>query len=440
MDEQSLPPAVAALVAAVRHATVAGEQKDPAAFDALHADLRRHFPSAFSACEVIDLGDHALLLRWSGRDPALEPVVLLAHQDVVPAGDEGAWTHPPYAGVVADGQVWGRGTLDDKSALVGILAAVEQLAAAGRRPGRDVWLSFGSDEEVMGVTGPRAVAELQRRGVTPWFVLDEGGAIVEDALPRVTARMAMIGLSEKGLAAIDLIATGSGGHASQPPRRGSVGRLARALARLEAHPAPPTMTEPLAKMVAALGAYLPAPVRLATDRTDRLGAPLARLISLLGPELAALTRTTIAQTELTASPANNVLPATASAGLNVRIAVGETREDVVARIRRVIGDPHVRVALRYGEDPSPVAPTDAAYDAVVATLHRREPGTGAIPYLMLAATDARHFHRVWPRVYRFAPFHLTKAQRQSVHNVDERIAVADFLDGVAWYADLLDHL
>ncbi|QQR99724.1 MAG: M20/M25/M40 family metallo-hydrolase [Austwickia sp.] len=440
METVSVPAPVAALTAAVRRRTVAGPGKDPAEFDGLHADLRAHFPHAFAACETTDLGDHALLLRWPGRDPQTDAVVLLAHQDVVPAGPEEAWTHPPYAGSVVDGAIWGRGTIDDKGSLVGILAAVDRLVAAGHRPTRDIWLSFGSDEEVMGVTGRRAVAELQGRGVTPWFVLDEGGAIVSDALPGVSARMAMIGLSEKGNAAIDLAASGSGGHASQPPRHGAVARLARALVRIEDSPAPPRMTEPVAKMITALGGHLPGPARLLTDRADRLGLPMARLLSLLGPELAALTRTTIALTELRAAPANNVLPTTATAGLNVRIAVGETRDDVLARLRRTINDRQVTVTLRHGDDPSPVSPTDAAYDALVATLHRCEPDTGAIPYLVMAATDSRHFHRIWPRVYRFAPFHVTKAQRQSIHNVDEHLGVTDFLAGVDYYADLLEHL
>jgi carboxypeptidase PM20D1 len=435
--------AVEALRALIRIPTVSDwdpAREDRSTFEAILAELRERFPRLHAACEVERIGGDALLVRWPGRTREA-PVVLMAHLDVVPVGDASAWTHPPFAGDLADGHVWGRGALDCKGSLVATCQAVEDLVEDGVVPGRDVWLSFGCNEEVSGGAAKDAVAVLRERAVEPWFVLDEGGAIVQGALPGVDAPMAVVGVSEKGTVDVQLIARGDGGHASAPRRMGPTSRLARAILRLERRPFPSHLPDATVDMLERAGSHARMPYAVAFRHARRLRPVLSRVLPRLGHETAAMARTTVAVTQLSGSPGANVIAATARAHVNMRVMVGETVDGAVERIRSTIKDPHVEVVLVSGDEPSPVSPTDdAAYALLESTLRDVCPGTVAVPYVMLAATDSRHFHRVWPRVYRFTPFRMTAAQRASIHGVDERIGIDDLRDGVAWYRRLIEQL
>ena len=435
--------AVEALRALIRIPTVSdwdAGKEDRAAFDSLLTELRERFPGLHEACEVERICGDALLVRWPGRTREA-PVVLMAHLDVVPVGDPAVWTYPPFAAELADGFVWGRGALDCKGSLVATCAAVEGLVEDGFVPRRDVWLSFGCYEEVSGRAAKDAVTILRDRGVEPWFVIDEGGAIVQGALPGVDAPMAAIGVSEKGTVDVHLTARGDGGHASAPRRNGATARLARAILRLERKPFPAHLPDATVDMLERAGAHARMPYAAVFGNARRLRPVLSRVLPRLGHEIAAMARTTVAVTQLSGSPAANVIAATARAHVNMRVMVGETVDGAIERIRRTIADDHVEVSLVSGDEPSPVSPTDdTAYALLETTLADVFPGTVAVPYVMLAATDSRHFHRVWPRVYRFTPFRMTDAQRASIHGVDERIGVTDLVDGIAWYRRLIEQL
>ncbi|MFX4287402.1 M20/M25/M40 family metallo-hydrolase [Janibacter sp. G349] len=446
MDPIDAAP-VAALREILRLPTVASEDPDltdPAPFVELHSRLREHFPLTHEVGEVIDVPPHALLIRVPA-DPAsptaaADPVVLMAHMDVVPLGDETLWTHPSLAAEVVDGVIWGRGTLDDKGQLVAVIAAVESLLADGRRPARDVWLSFGSDEEVMGSSAQRAVEVLRAREVQPWFVLDEGGAVASEAFPGVTRPLGVVGVSEKGVLSLRLTASGRGGHASRPAKGGPAARVAAAITRLERHPFPAHVSPATLEMLRRLAPHLPRPLRPVVERADRFPGALARLLVAAGPEAATLARTTVAVTTLTGSPAINVSPTSVVAGLNLRIAVGETTADATTRIRRVVG-PDIDIEVADAHEPSPLSPVD---DPAFALLERTITEVFAeavpVPYVMYAATDARHFTAICERVYRFAPFRMSADQREAIHSYDERLGVEDFLDGIRWYRALLDGL
>jgi carboxypeptidase PM20D1 len=434
--------AVGKLQALVRIPTVSDRDPgrvDTAAFDAAIAELERQFPLVHERLERTVVGTHGLLLRWPGRSDA-RPVVLMAHLDVVPV--EGPWTHPPFAGDIVDGELWGRGTLDDKGCLVAICEAVERHLEAGTVPAQDVWLSFGCDEEVSGVAATEAVAELTRRGVRPWFVLDEGGAVAGGAFPGVEAHVAVIGVTEKGTTSLLLTAEGRGGHASTPARWGPTARIARAILRLERSPFPASLPEPTIGLLERLAPHAPAALRPLMANARRLAPVLTRALVAAGPEPAAMTRTTVAATTLSGSPALNVIAGTATAGLNVRVMVGDTVAGVVERIRRTVRDPTIRVDLVEGNEPSPVSPYDGdeAFTLLEDTVGELFPDAVVAPYVMMAATDSRHFTAVCERVYRFAPFRMSKEQRAAIHSYDERIGVDDFLAGVAWYHRLLERL
>lgn len=430
--------AVAALQAAVRRRTVAGASKDAAEFDGLHADLRSHFPLLFGTCEQVDLPDHALLLRWPGEQSS-RPVVLMAHQDVVPVDPRDEWTHPAYDGRVVDGVVWGRGTLDCKGSLVAVCAAVEELIGEGVRPAQDVWLSFGADEEVHGTTAQAAIAALQERAVQPWLVLDEGGMAVSGAFPGVSSPLAVIGLTEKGVVDLELVARAEGGHASMPPRNSAPAKLARAILALEKHPAPAQLPEPAIEMLRRMAPHVRGPLGALVGRADTLRRPLAKVFARWGPATAAMTRTTYAVTQLSGAPANNVLATTATAGVNLRVAVTETAEEAVDRVRTLVGD-DIEVVVRTAYDPSPVADLGDAFALLERTTRDVMPDVVPVPYVVMAATDARHFQRVWHNCYRFNPFRMDEPQRQSLHSVDEHLGVESFREGIRWYRALLQAL
>ncbi|HST64795.1 MAG TPA: M20/M25/M40 family metallo-hydrolase [Mycobacteriales bacterium] len=429
--------AVAKLQALVRIPTVS--HRDPAlvdttAFDRLLHELERQFPLLHERLELTRVGTHGLLFRWPGASPE-RPVVLMAHLDVVPV--EGNWQHPPFGGDIAGGSIWGRGTLDDKGCVAAIAEAVETLLAAGHAPARDVWLSFGCDEEVSGSAARLAVDELERRGVRPWFVLDEGGAVAAEAFPGVAAPVGVIGVTEKGVTSVELRVTGRGGHAATPARNGPTARLARAIGRIDRSPMAGRVPEPTVELLRRLAPHAPLPLRAVLRAGPRL---LARVLVAAGPESAAMARTTFAVTTLSGSPALNVVAATARAGVNIRVLVGDTVDGALAHLRRAIGDERVRIDVVERSEPSPVSPRDEAFALLEATIGAVFPDAVPAPYVLMAATDSRFFTRICARVYRFAPFRMTKAQRESIHSVDEHLGVAAFLDGIRWYRRLIESL
>lgn len=410
---------------------------DEQAFADLETELERQFPRVFERLERTRILDRSLLLHWRG-DEAERPVVLMAHLDVVPVDEEAPWRHPAFDAVVEDGAVWGRGTLDDKAALVGVCEAVERLLEAGFTPAQDVWLSFGAREEVSGPDAREAVEELRRRGVEPWFVLDEGGAIAHEAFPGVRPPLGVVGVSEKGTTTLELRAEGRGGHSSTPAPNGPTARIARAVTRLERHPFPARLPEPTAEMFRRVAPHAPAPLRPLFANATKLAPVLQRVLPRLGPEPAALVRTTMSVTTLSGSPAHNVIASSATAGVNLRLLVGDTVTSAIEHVRRAVRDDSVTVSVIDGNEPSPVSPTDEVFELIAATIETVFPDAVPTPYVMMAATDARFFTAICDRVYRFTPFRMTKAQRESIHSYDEHLGIDDFLAGVDWYQRLIE--
>ena len=432
--------AVAKLQALVRIPTVS--HRDPSlvdveAFDRFLVELAQQFPRLHRALELTRIGPHGLLFRWRGRGDE-RPVVLMAHLDVVPVDEDAPWQHPPFDATIADGAIWGRGTLDDKGSMVAICEAVETLLEQEFTPAQDVWLSFGCDAVVSGGTALAAVAELVRRGVRPWFVLDEGGAVAHEAFPGVAAPIGAIGVTEKGTTSLELRVEGRGGHAATPARMGPTARLARAIVRLERSPLPASTPDATIELFRRIAPHAPFVVRPLLANAARIRPVVTRALLAAGPETAALTRTTVAVTTLSGSPALNA--STARAGVNIRIMVGDTVAGVIDHIRKAIGDDQVHIDVVEENEPSPVSPIDEAFDLLEETITELFPDAVPAPYVMMAATDSRYFTGICERVYRFAPFRMSKAQRESVHSYDEHIGVDDFLAGVGWYQLLIERL
>ena len=402
----------------------------PALYPLVHEHLER---------EVVE--GYSLLYRWPGST-AGEPAVLMAHYDVVPASEEG-WEHPPFSGTIAedaDGKqvVWGRGTLDDKGSLVATLEAVESMLAEGFRPRNDVYLSFGHNEETSGRGAQGIVRLLEERQVRPAIVLDEGGAVVEGIFPGVEAPIAVIGVAEKGILTLTMTVDQQGGHASTPPQLTATVRLAKAIVALGRKPFPARFTSTNLEMITTLGAHASWPLRFAFTNLWLTRGLLLWLFRRLGDETSAIVRTTQAVTQLSGSQASNALAERAVATVNIRVAVGSSVADAIEHVRRAVGDPAVKLEAHLPSEPSPVSPTTgAAWELLRDTVVATYPGTIVTPYVMLGASDGRHFTRISGHVYRFSPFEMSKDERGGLHAMNERIGTATFLRGIEFYRTLV---
>jgi carboxypeptidase PM20D1 len=433
------------LAGAIRIPTISMQDSGPALVPmrALHAYLAQSYPRTYETLTHEIVAPASLLFRWAGTDSTLEPIVMMSHMDVVPveAGSESGWTHPPFSGDIADGFVWGRGSLDDKVGVLGTLEAVEQLVAQGHHPRRTVYLAFGDDEEVEGHGAAAIVALLKSRGVHPLVAIDEGSAIVRGVIPNISRPVGLIGIAEKGHMSVRLTVQGAGGHSSMPPARTAVGVLARAIDRLETHPLPARLDGAVAGMLMAVGREMPLSSRIAMANLW-LTRPLVIRMLARAPATNATLRTTTAPTMIQGSPKENVLPIRAQAIVNFRIIPGETPETVLEHVRRVVDDSTVVIAL--AEPPSPPSPvsstTSAAYQTLARDIAVLEPNAIIAPSLVLGATDARQYGGYARDVYRFLPMQIGPADLERVHGTNERIGVHDYARGVAFTTLLISDL
>jgi len=410
--------------------------------DALHADLATAFPRTHATLSDEKVNGHALLFEWKGRDPGRAPIVLAAHQDVVPVepGTEQHWTKPAFEGAIHDGFVWGRGALDDKASLVAILAAVEALVIEGFQPSRTIFLAFGHDEEVSGKQGAGEIVKvLERRNVRPEMVLDEGSAIVEGIVPGLAGPLAAIGIAEKGYFTIDLSVELPGGHSSTPPRESALTVLARAIDRLRKNPMPARLRGPVESFLTWAAPEMGFGNRVALANLW-LTSPIVTRMFSSSQTLNASIRTTTAVTMMNAGVKDNVVPARASAVVNFRVLPGDTTEEVLAHVGRAIDDPRVQMTPRADTrvEASKIASTEnAAFALLARTIREVFPGAVVAPSLVLGATDGRQYERLGTDVYRFMPFRLTATDIQRIHGKDERIATTALADGVRFYRQLV---
>jgi carboxypeptidase PM20D1 len=438
--------AVAAnLAAAIRFETISFSN-DPAdvpveAFEAFHAWLEATYPLLHRTLSRERVGGQSVIYTWKGSDPSLEPILLIAHSDVVPAENVERWSLPPFEGRVEDGFVWGRGAIDDKGSLVAISEAVEHLIAQGFAPRRTVILAFGHDEEVGGSRGAVVMAELlASRGVRALLVLDEGAAVVNGLLPGLDRDVALVGIAEKGYATLVVVARATGGHSSTPPRETASGILARAISRLEASPLPGGVVGVTRSFFEWLAPELPLWARTAVANLWLFGKPMDWALSR-SPGPNALLRTTTAVTTLSGSPKDNVLPVEAIAGVNFRLLPGDSGEDVRAKVEQIVDDPRVEVRFKAPHrDASPVSPIDGpAFELVQRTIGEIFPDAIAAPFLTVGGTDCRHYEPVTNGLYRFAPFVYGPDDLKLPHGIDERLAVASLGDAVRFYARFIEN-
>lgn len=437
------------LDAAVRHLSAATQiqtvshqnaaENQVAEWDRLHAWLAATYPAIHRAATRTILPNRTLIYHWPGSDASLAPIILMAHQDVVPItpGTEGDWKYPPFAGTIAEKAVWGRGTVDDKGSLIGLFEALDALAASGFRPKRGIYLVSGHDEEAGGSGAKAAAATLKAAGVRALYTLDEGSVVLRDT-PIIDGPAILIGVAEKGYATLKVTAHAPGGHSSMPPAETGVTTLAKAVLAIADKPFPIEVRGPGASMVEALAAHKGGTTRMAVANQWLFG-PLLKREMVASPSSAAAFHTTIAPTMLEGSPKENVLPQTASALINYRIAPWNSSADVMARARSAVGDTPVKLEwVNPPNEPSRVSSSQSAgWKYIVAAARADAPDAVVAPYLVVGATDSRSMAAVSQDVYRFMPMHFTLKETAMIHGTNEHMTVDSFRRMIDFYARLI---
>ncbi|RKX79209.1 MAG: hypothetical protein DRP57_13825 [Spirochaetes bacterium] len=416
--------------------------------------LKKAFPLVHKNLKLELINNYSLLYRWEGSTASSDkkPALLLAHYDVVPAdtpiaehGASPSWDYPPFSGAVEEGYIWGRGALDNKTSLIGILEAAEQLISAGFSPKRTIYIASGYDEEIGGKNGALKTAqELKQRGILLDFVLDEGFTIIEpDIFTLLNGPIALIGIAEKGIMDIMITADGEEGHASMPPKNTAAGKLAKAIVAVEKNPFP-------ARIIPTMKSFLKAiapEVKGITGFILRHSGIFEFLIKksfALSPTNNAMIRTTQAVTMLKGSEKENVLPKKASAVINIRILPGDTTESVLERIKRIINDKSVKVEVpEYFDAGNPVDESNLkseGYKIIEESIHETFPGIFTAPSIVLATTDSRHYKDVSENIFRFVPIRINKSNLKTIHGTNERIKEEDFLKVVDFYKNLINRL
>ena len=415
-------------------------KRDMTTFTAFHTFLEESFPGVHAGLKREIVNDYSLLFTWEGSDNSLKPILLAAHIDVVPA--EGnqleAWTYPPFDGTIDKGYVWGRGTVDCKLGVLGIMHAAEKLVQKGFQPKRTYYFAFGHDEEIGGNDGALEISKLlQKRGVKLAGVMDEGGVVMSPGMiGGIDAFIGIIGVAEKGYVNLKLSAEhdGPSAHSSTPPHETPLGIISKAIAKIQKNPFHARLTDPAVRFLVNLSKYSSGIQRFAVRNRWLLGG-LVKSVLLKKPLTAAMVRTTLAPTMIQGSDKSNIIPLKVEAVINSRILQGDTVESVIKTVKEAIADPRVTITAEgFNRDPSPITKTPSVfYYLVTDTAKQLFPQADFTPYLVMGGTDARHYIPLSDQVLRFMPIIADSQTLKGLHGDDERVGVETYKKAVHYY-------
>ena len=398
------------------------ENELPEEFEKFKKILPEMFPTVFSRCKYIEIGDRGILFKWEGKKHGA-PTVLMAHYDVVSVVEE-LWEKPAFDGIVEDGYLWGRGTLDTKGTLNGILEAAETLISEGFVPENDIYFAFGGDEEINGHGSPDIVNYFKEEGITPALVVDEGGAVVENIFPGVKRPSALIGINEKGMLNLEYSVKGVGGHSSSPAPHTPVGKLSAACVKVENHPFKFRITYPAKKMFDTLGRHSTFLYRIIFANLWLFSPILNMITKKSGGELNAIVRTTVAFTQMEGSKGMNVIPPQAKMVSNLRLLPGDTMNSALEYIKKTVNDDSVEIKIINGMNPSRISVTECeAFERLSLAVNETWQRAIVSPYPMVACSDARHWGEISDKVYRFSAMELSTNERGLIHGNNERVSV-----------------
>lgn len=422
--------------------------ENPKDFDSLSFNKFNHYlettyPLADSLLVKKQFGYYSHLYQWEGTDPNLKPVVLMAHLDVVPVIEENLtdWKQPPFDGKVVNDTLWGRGTIDDKIGVIGLLEATERLLKEGYKPERTLYLSFGHDEEIGGLKGAKVIVEhLKAQGVEAEYVLDEGGTISQGIIPGITKDVALIGVAEKGYVSLELSVKKEGGHSSMPEKESAIDILSAAIVKVKSQPFPAKLAGPIAGFIEYLGPEMSGINRFIFANRWLFNSIITGVYEKTGSGNA-LVRTTTAPTIFNAGVKDNVIPQNAKATINFRIMSGEDSNSVMERVKKLINDPRIKIEKgRMQSEPSKVSSTNSfGFRQLQSTIAEVYPDALVAPFLVIAGTDAKHFEPIANDIYRFSPMIINPNNIKSFHGLNERIAVKDFKQAVRFYHRLIEN-
>ena len=435
-DRQSAINALQTLVQCKTVSNVDKSLEDDEEFEKLIALLPSLYPRVFDICSVRRLPDRGLLFRWPGKQEDA-PSVLMAHYDVVPV-DEEKWDKPPFAGIIEDGILWGRGTLDTKATFNGILSAANHLIGKGFKPENDIYFAFSGGEEVNGQGAVNIVDYFVQHHIQPALVVDEGGAVVENVFPGVTKPCGLIGIAEKGMMNAQYRVLSGGGHASAPPVQTPITTLSKACLDVKKHPFKMHITKPAAEMFDTLGRHSTFLYKIIFANMWCFSWVIDLLGRTGGGEMNALVRTTVAFTQMEGSTARNVLPTEAKLVSNMRLNPADSVASALAHLKKAVNNDKVEITALESFEPSPISETNCpAWNTVAAAVAETWNGCIVSPYLMVQCSDSRHYGRISNHVYRFSAMDMTAEERKTIHGNNERIRLESICKAVEFYIRLM---
>ncbi len=420
------------------------EKRNTKEFENFITFLQNAFPLVFQNLKVIRINQYAILIQWTGKDTSKKPVVLMGHYDVVPA-EESKWQYPPFQGKIVNNYLYGRGSLDDKITVIGILQSAEFLLSMGFQPQRTLFFSFGHDEEIGGIEGAKAIVEyLEKNQIFPEFVLDEGGAVTIGIVPQIQKPVATIGIAEKGYVSLKLIARGKGGHSSTPPENTAIEKLAEAIYILSKNPLPYRFTFVQEKMFEFIGPHLPFLQKMAFANLW-LFKPIVISILKKSDSGRASIHTTMVPTIIKGGIKENIIPTEAEAILNFRILPGDSKDTIKKYVMDLIKDQDIEIQdLPFESEPTPISEIQEeegiGFRKICETLKTINSDFVVAPYLVLGATDARFFTKITKNTYRFLPVYLTDEDMKTIHNHNERVSLDSLKLALKFYTILIYNL